>query len=257
MSLEGIEVIGAVGCPFVQGVVGFLIEKSIPFSYKNVDLKNKPAWFLEISPFGKVPVVRFPDGRVLFESVVIMEYLDDLLPPEQRLSPTDPFRRAHNKAWIGYFASILQQTSETPGQVSETDFLAALDRVPEKWATFAKEIKGRYFNNDNGPSLFDLAVTPILMRYLGFEDILRRDIGKTRRFPKLTLYMNVIRFIPSMTSSYFLITQTDNTYDPLHNIKALYEVKPDPGLVHEKILTPTKQFIIQNYPKGYVNTEMF
>lgn len=134
MSLANIEVIGSdgmsmfiilflcrfindnKGCPYVQRVVSVLIEKNIPFSYLNVDLKNKPAWFLEKSPLGKVPVVRFPDGKIVFESVsifffffflslfskintilnkfklVLLELIEDIHPG---LTPADPVVKAH------------------------------------------------------------------------------------------------------------------------------------------------------------------
>ena len=41
-------------CPFVQRAVIVLLEKQVPFERINVDLSAKPAWFLAISPTGKV-----------------------------------------------------------------------------------------------------------------------------------------------------------------------------------------------------------
>ncbi|WP_285167035.1 glutathione S-transferase N-terminal domain-containing protein, partial [Mycobacterium tuberculosis] len=42
-------------CPFCQRVTLTLEEKKIPYDYKLVDLSNKPSWFLEVNPDGKVP----------------------------------------------------------------------------------------------------------------------------------------------------------------------------------------------------------
>src|SRR4029450_6177472 len=64
-------------CPYVQRAVIALTEKGIPFERIDIDLANKPDWFLKISPLGKVPVlVVAQDGRevALFESNVICEY---------------------------------------------------------------------------------------------------------------------------------------------------------------------------------------
>lgn len=39
-------------CPFVQRAAIVLLEKQVPFQRINVDLSDKPAWFVEISPTG-------------------------------------------------------------------------------------------------------------------------------------------------------------------------------------------------------------
>ena len=58
-------------CPYVQRAVIALTEKGVPFERIDIDLANKPDWFLKISPLGKVPVllVETADGEAaLFES---------------------------------------------------------------------------------------------------------------------------------------------------------------------------------------------
>ena len=44
-------------CPYVQRAVIALTEKGVPFERIDIDLANKPDWFLKISPLGKVPVL--------------------------------------------------------------------------------------------------------------------------------------------------------------------------------------------------------
>ena len=61
-------------CPYVQRAAIVLAEKGVPFERVDIDLADKPDWFLKLSPLGKVPVlVVEQDGReeVLFESAVI------------------------------------------------------------------------------------------------------------------------------------------------------------------------------------------
>jgi glutathione S-transferase len=64
-------------CPFVQRVAIVLREKHIPFEQIQIDLKDKPDWFVAISPAGKVPLLKVqcdPDQTVvLFESMAICE----------------------------------------------------------------------------------------------------------------------------------------------------------------------------------------
>jgi glutathione S-transferase len=92
-----LELISHALCPFVHRAAIMLHEKGVPFDRRNVDLKNKPDWFLAISPRGKVPVL-VADGVALFESAAICEFLDETNPP--RLIPADPFERARQRAWV-------------------------------------------------------------------------------------------------------------------------------------------------------------
>lgn len=97
-------------CPYVQRAVIALTEKGVPFERVDIDLADKPAWFLGFSPLGKTPVLLVPRaGRFepVFESAVICEYLDEThLPP---LHPHNPLDRARHRAWIEVASATLNQ----------------------------------------------------------------------------------------------------------------------------------------------------
>ena len=89
-------------CPFVQRVTALLAVKGADYDIEYIDLSHKPQWFLEISPSGQVPVLITDDGRVVFESDAIVEYIDEVVG-----APTlshDPVERAQDRAW-SYLAS--------------------------------------------------------------------------------------------------------------------------------------------------------
>lgn len=91
-------------CPFVQRAVITLKHKHIDFDITYIDLADPPDWFLELSPLGKVPVLKV-DDEVLFESAVINEYLDEIT--GGALQPQDPLARAKNRAWIEFASNML------------------------------------------------------------------------------------------------------------------------------------------------------
>ncbi len=96
-------------CPYVQRAVIALNEKGVPFERIDIDLANKPDWFLKISPLGKVPVlvVTTDIGEVaLFESNVICEYIEDTQ-AGAKLHPRDPLERAQHRAWMEFGSAIL------------------------------------------------------------------------------------------------------------------------------------------------------
>ena len=77
-----------------------MIEKEIPFELTEVDLRNKPDWFLAVSPYGKVPVI-VDDGQTIYESAIINEYLDEKyisIP----MMPEEPVERAKARIWMDY-----------------------------------------------------------------------------------------------------------------------------------------------------------
>lgn len=47
--------------PYTHRVALVLLAKNIPFRLVNVDHKNKPEWFKNINPLGKVPAVILPN----------------------------------------------------------------------------------------------------------------------------------------------------------------------------------------------------
>src|SRR5215470_4136993 len=94
-------------CPYVQRAVIALSEKGVPFERIDIDLANKPDWFLKISPLGKVPVLTTEQGEVaLFESNVICEYIEETQ-GGRRLHPEDPLARAQHRAWMEFGSAIL------------------------------------------------------------------------------------------------------------------------------------------------------
>lgn len=83
-----------------QKVFITLAEKGIDYTTQNVDLFRNEQFspeYLKINPKGVVPALDH-DGRVVIESTLICEYLDDCF-PSPRLVPQDPFLRARMRLW--------------------------------------------------------------------------------------------------------------------------------------------------------------
>src|ERR1700733_4180978 len=91
-------------CPYVQRAVIALAEKGVGFERIDIDLASKPDWFLAISPLGKTPVLLVGD-KALFESAVILEYLEQTQP--RPLHPADALMRAEHRAWIEFGSTVL------------------------------------------------------------------------------------------------------------------------------------------------------
>lgn len=48
-------------CPYVLRAVAYMFYKGLDYEIEYIDINNKPDWFLKISPFGKVPILKIGD----------------------------------------------------------------------------------------------------------------------------------------------------------------------------------------------------
>ncbi len=98
--MSSVELYSYDACPFAQRTRIVLAEKGVDYDLHEVDLQNKPDNWNEISPYGKVPVLRHAGGTV-YESAIINEYLDEVF-PEPPLMPDTALERAYARIWIDY-----------------------------------------------------------------------------------------------------------------------------------------------------------
>lgn len=92
-------------CPYVQRAAIALNEQEVPFERRNIDLGNKPDWFLKLSPLGKVPILVIDDDAVLFESSVIAQYIDEITGHE--LLSSDPLEKYSQLAWMEFASQVI------------------------------------------------------------------------------------------------------------------------------------------------------
>lgn len=67
MKHQNFYLVTHVLCPCVQRSIITLEEKGIGYTRTDIDLANKPNWFTQKSPMGKVPVLLVDESRTLFE----------------------------------------------------------------------------------------------------------------------------------------------------------------------------------------------
>lgn len=98
--MENIELFSARVCPFAHRSRLALMEKNLPFTLIDIDLRNKPDWYPEVNPVGTVPALRQGDF-LLRESLVINEYVNECS-AEPPLHPATVRQRAEARLWISY-----------------------------------------------------------------------------------------------------------------------------------------------------------
>lgn len=158
----GLELVSFAICPFVQRAVIALKEKRVDFEITYIDLDNPPEWFKEISPFGKVPLLRI-DQEVLFESAVINEYLDEVYPP--RLHPDNPLVRAKHRGWIEFGSNLLFEQYKLMAAKYEDDVQQQCETLGGLFARLESEVSDAPYFMGEQFSLLDTAYAPFFMRF--------------------------------------------------------------------------------------------
>lgn len=152
--------------------------KNVDFDVTYVNLRDKPDWFLEISPHGKVPVLVVDDAP-LFESNAIAEFLDEMVAP--RLHPEDPVKRARNRAWTDFVPDFSKALNGVTYSKSKEDMESGIEAAATPLSRLEEAIEkergndGPYFN---GPelSLVDAAYAPFFQRFAIANTVLKTDL---------------------------------------------------------------------------------
>jgi glutathione S-transferase len=179
-------------CPYVQRAVIALTEKGVPFERRDVDLANKPDWFLALSPLGKTPVLRAGDTPI-FESAVILEYLEDTRAPA--LHPADPLARAEHRAWIEFGSAILSDIAGLYAAADAARFDAKVAALRAKLVRVEARLKGPWFDGEQF-SLVDVVFGPVFRYFDAFDRI--GDFGILAQLPKVAAWRTALAARPSI-----------------------------------------------------------
>ena len=173
--MESIKIYSSARCPYAQRTRMLMIEKEIPFELTEVDLRNKPDWFLAVSPYGKVPVI-VDDGQTIYESAIINEYLDEKY-TSIPMMPEEPVERAKARIWMDYCTNKYLTLSRKLLVDHGNEELQRENKKKMKESLIYIE-KECFEKNANGPfwlvnniSLVDLHYAPFFERFGAFKEL--------------------------------------------------------------------------------------
>jgi glutathione S-transferase len=201
------KLIGAVTSPYVRKVRIVMAEKKVNYQFILEDVWNSDA-IVATNPLGKVPCLIMEGGEAVFDSRVIVEYVDNLS-PVGKLIPAAGRERAEVRTWEALAdgvmdAAILARLEATwPGRSAGERSAAWIDRQMNKvdaaLAAMAKGLGDKPFCTGIHLSLADIAVGCAL-GYLDFRfpqiDWRRRHLALGRLSDKLAQRQSFIDTLP-------------------------------------------------------------
>ncbi len=183
-------------CPYVQRAAIVLAEKGVPFERHDIDLANKPDWFLKVSPLGKTPVL-LVGGEAIFESAVICEYLEETALPH--LHPANALLRARHRSWIEFGSALLNQIGAFYNAADETALVARAAEIRARLAQIEVALgEGPYFAGESF-SVVDAVFGPVFRYFDAFDAI--DDFGFWDGLPKVQRWRRALAVRPSVAEA--------------------------------------------------------
>lgn len=125
-----------------------LREGGLPFELVKVDLRAKKiegADWLALNPKGYVPALRLPDGEILTEGAVIVQYIADQVPARNLLPAAGTRERYRANSWLNFIATELHKgVSPFYNALAGDDFRTSVEtRVASRLALVAAELESK------------------------------------------------------------------------------------------------------------------
>jgi glutathione S-transferase len=197
------KLIGTHTSPFVRKVRVVAAEKRVEYSLEVDNPWQAETGVPAANPLGKVPVLILEDGTTLFDSRVIVEFLDHAS-PISKLIPADHRERIEVRRWEALADGVLEAgitvrlENQRAAHLRSADWIARHhDKVARGIDAMDAALEGRNWCAGNGYSLADVAVGCCM----GWLDFRFADLGWRAAHPNLERLVAKLGERPSFADS--------------------------------------------------------
>ncbi|XP_076955351.1 putative glutathione S-transferase [Bidens hawaiensis] len=182
---DEVKLYGVPGSPYVSRVTTALKLKGINYELVVEDLSNKSADLLKYNPVHKKIPVLVHNGKPISESLVIVEYIDDVWKGVPVL-PQDAYEKAQARFWAKFIDDkCMPAIFKTIGSHGQEQVVA---EAHEQLQFLENElnVKGKKFFGGDNINLVDIAATFIAYWLGAAEEALGIKVLSKDKFPKIT-----------------------------------------------------------------------
>ncbi|XP_020219797.1 probable glutathione S-transferase [Cajanus cajan] len=160
-----------------------LEEKGIKYENREEDVNKKSPLLLQMNPVNKTIPVLIHNGKPICESLIAVEYIDEVWNDKSPLLPSDPYQRSQARFWTNYVDTKMYEIAvkiwKSEGEEKEAakeEFLECLKLIEEQLGDKP------YFGGDN-LGLLDIVLVPLIC-YTYTYNIYGNFINETQ-YPKI------------------------------------------------------------------------
>lgn len=197
------KLIGSLTSPYVRKVRVVMAEKKLECQFELEDVWSPDTEIQTYNPLGKVPCLIMEDGGALFDSRVIVEYLDTLS-PYNRLIPQAGRERAAVRCWealadgvLDAAVTVFKERQRPTEQISQAWIDRHLGKINASLKAMSEALGDQAFCRGTGVSLADIAVGCALA-YLNFRFA---EIQWRSTYPNLATLHDKMTTRPSFTDT--------------------------------------------------------
>ncbi|KAJ1418734.1 Thioredoxin-like superfamily [Sesbania bispinosa] len=183
-----------------------LAEKGIKYEYKEEDLMNaKSALLLQMNPVHKKIPVLIHNGKPICESLIIVEYIDEVWKDKAPLLPIDPYQRAQARFWADFVDNKVHEVAKKiwTGKVDEVE--TEKKELIENLKQLEEFLGDKPYFGGGTFGFLDVAFIPFYKWFYAYETVgkLKLDCPKLIAWGKRCLQReSVSKFLPDEKEIY-------------------------------------------------------
>ncbi|XP_028754340.1 glutathione S-transferase U17-like [Neltuma alba] len=159
---EAVKVLGVWASPFVMRARIALNMKSVKYEFLQENLGSKSQLLLQSNPVHKKVPVLIHEHKPVCESLIIVEYVDQVFSSGPSILPSDPYDRAIARFWAAYLDDKWYPTLKAmAGAKGEKEIKVVIQQVEEGLAlledAYNKISKGKPFFAGDRIGYLDIA----------------------------------------------------------------------------------------------------
>ncbi|XP_020092481.1 probable glutathione S-transferase parA [Ananas comosus] len=165
----GVKLLDAWVSPFGQRVRIALAEKGVEYEYVEENLAEKSRLLLESNPVHKKIPVLIHDGNPVCESLIIVEYIDDVWDKKPHLLPAHPYLRAQPRFWADFVDKKIYECGTRLWKLKGEEQAEAKKEMIEILKLLAAELGDKTYFGGDAFGFVDVALVPFTSWFYSYE----------------------------------------------------------------------------------------
>ncbi|GAV87109.1 GST_C domain-containing protein/GST_N domain-containing protein [Cephalotus follicularis] len=195
-----------------------LAENGVKYEYKEEDLRNKSPLLLEMNPIHRKIPVLIHNGKPICESLIIVQYIDEVWNNKSPLLPSDPYERAKARFWADYIYKKVIDTGKKMWTTKGDEMEAGKKEFIEVHKVLEEELGDKPYFGGETFGYVDLALITFCSAFYTYETI--ANFSMEAECPKLIAWSkrcmqkeSVAKSLPDQKKIYGFVLELRKTFD--------------------------------------------